>query len=146
MCGAYRQILRYLNILPHTCAIFIKKKTLGSRISNMIFRVSWHIPVCPPIQLVPKFRTICWRSVSGSSGRHFWKQRRTSHWQLVECNKQTKVRSPMWFCFYIVLFYLTFNDWITFSYVSLLHHGLYMMCHDPTTSNMNIDYWWLKYW
>ena len=91
-----------------------------------------------PIQLVSKFRTICWQSVSGSSGRHFWKQRRTSHWQLVECNKQTKVRSPMWFCFYIVLFYLTFNDWITFSYVSLLHHGLYMMCHDPTTSNMNM--------
>ena len=25
MCGACRQILRYLNILPHTCAIFIKK-------------------------------------------------------------------------------------------------------------------------
>ena len=45
------------------------------KVRNVKVHGTWHIQIvlndCPPIQLVPKFSTICGRSVSGSSGRHF---------------------------------------------------------------------------
>ena len=54
-----------------TCAIFLK--CLGFKdikydchIMTLQCRETWDM-VCPPIQLVPKLRTICWRIISGSS-------------------------------------------------------------------------------
>ena len=66
--------------IPNMCYIFFKK-VWSSRISSMTFPCGmahitwhglWHIPVCPPIQLDPKFMIICWRSVPGSSGTNEW--------------------------------------------------------------------------
>ena len=45
----------------HSCLLNLN--AWDSKISNMTF--PWHM-ACPPIQLVPKFRTICWRGPLGA--------------------------------------------------------------------------------
>ena len=66
-----------------TCAIFFKSMrfkyikydiTVVHSSGPVTFNWSSH-STGPPIQLVPKYMRICWRSVSGSCGRHFWKQK-----------------------------------------------------------------------
>ena len=47
----------------------------------------------PPIQLVPKFRTICWRSVSGSSGRHLYDGLTTVNFYNVSIFNQWKINT-----------------------------------------------------